>query len=214
MLKSTFPDAELKVIAPLISRWNSNMTLSGEEKTDRVLMFTQSGQNSEALMTYLDWAYSSQLNHTMLELGAYGTQLMYNPVENEYYYLGDYSPDNKPYNGLYTFGLATEMLYTSPSYVEYTNDIMAQNTLKKEVQEYMSGTTCKFPVTVELNDTAKTALAEYTGIVTTASQQYIKGEITIDDYAQYQRNIRNSGLLATLTQEIGVAYLYKIGALD
>ena len=106
------------------------------------------------------------------------------------------------------------MLYTSPSYVEYTNDIMAQNTLKKEVQEYLSGTTCKFPVTVELNDTAKTALAEYTGIVTTASQQYIKGEITIDDYAQYQRNIRNSGLLATLTQEIGVAYLYKIGALD
>lgn len=216
MLTSTFPDAEMKLIEPLITRYNKQSYLSCEDKVDNVLMFTGNGQNSEALMTYLDWAYTTQLNHTMAELGAFGQQILYNPAVNEYEYLGDYTQENKPYDGLYTLGLSTDLLYTPPTHVEYAYiiDIMAKNTLQKDVQTYLRETQHKFYVTVELNDTAKTALDQYTNLMRTGAAQYIKGEIDIDGYMQYERDSRNSGLLATLSQEIGVAYLYKIGVLE
>ena len=214
MLKSTFPDSEMKLITPLVSRWNKKITLSGEEKIDNILMFTANGTNNEALMTFLDWSYASQLNHTMLELGAYGQQLMYNPALSEYNYTGDYSLENKPYDGLFTLGLATDMLYKAPTYVEYTNDIMAINTLQKDVQAYLGDSNYQFSVTVPLNDAAKIALEQYTNIMRTGAEKYITGEISIDEYAQYERDCRNSGLLSTLAQEIGVSYLYEIGVLN
>jgi len=214
-LKSTFPSGEMKLIAPYTSRFNGTHKLSGEEKVDKVLMFTQNGQNSEALMTYLDWAYSNNINYNMLKLGAYGQQLMFDPSVNEYRYLDQSNtPFNKPYDGLYTLGLSTDLLYKQPTHANVSEDIMAINTLQKDIDSFIALSQVEFETTVPLNDAAKTALNEYTQIMRTATELYIKGEITIDDYNAYERQCRNSGLLNTLAQEIGVAYLYKIGELQ
>lgn len=214
MIRSILPNAELKLIAPISTQQSKGSYLSCEEKVDNILMFTQSGQNSEALMTYLDWAYSSQLNHTMTELGAYGEHIMYNPVANQYEYIGTHSVDNKPYNGLYTFALATDLLYTPPVHAEYSTEIIAENTLQKEIHAYLTETQHYFSVTVDINDTAQSALEQYTSIMRQATEQYIKGEINIDEYNAYDRQTRNNGLVDTLAQEIGVAYLYEIGAFE
>lgn len=214
MLRSTFPDGIMQLITPLYTSNHKSFVLSGEEKIDNVLMFTASGQNSQALMTYLDWAYTSQLNHTMTELGAYGSQILYNPALNEYEYMGTYTVDNKPYNGLYTLGLSTDMLYTPPTHKEYSLEIIAENTLQKDIHAYLSQSQYQFSVTVPISETAQSAMIQYQGIMRTATDLYIKGEIDIDQYNAYDRECRNNGLLTTLAQEIGVAYLYEIGVLE
>lgn len=212
-LKSVFPNAEMQLITP-ITRRNNDRYISCEQMVDKVLVFTQSSANSEALMTYLDWAYTSQLNHTILELGSYGEQIMYNPAINQYEYIGGYSVDNIPYDGLYTLGLSTDLIYNKPTHTEYSFDIMAENTLQVDVQNYLTQTEHLFPVFMDLNDTAQVALDQYTSIMRTGAYEYITGNINIDEYAQYERNCRNSGLLNTLAQEIGVEYLYKLGVLE
>ena len=213
-LKSTFPNAELQIVFPLSTRYINKSLLSGEKKVDKVLMFTANSQNTEALLTFLDWSYTSQLNHTMTQLGAYGEQLMYNPAANEYEYINNYSLENKPYDGLYTLGLSTDMLFTLPSYVEYTLDISAINKLNRDAIKVMTETPVNYPISVPLSDTAKQALNEYGQTERTAAELYITGQINIDEYNQYQYQIRNSGLLDILYQEIGIPYMKKIGVLD
>jgi len=165
-------------------------------------------------MVYLDWAYTSQLNHTMTELGAYGEFILYNPALNEYEYVGDYTQENVPYGGLYTLGLSTEMLYTPPTQREYTVDIIAQNTLMNDIHTYLTETESVIGFTIPLTQSAQAALDEYTQIMRSAAEWYIRGEIDIDQYAQYERDTRNSGLAGRLAQEIGVPYLYARGVLD
>jgi len=211
-LRSVFPNAEMKLITPYMWR-DIDHALSCEQMVDKVLVFTQNSTSSEALMTFLDWSYTSQLNHTMVELGAYGEQIMYNPALNEYEYIGNYSLQNIPYDGVYTFGLSTDLIYNKPTYVEYSIDIIAENTLQVDVQNYLIGTDYRFPVFMQLNDIAQTALNDYTMIMRKGAYEYITGSINIDEYAQYERDCRNSGLLNTLAQEIGIEYLYKLGVL-
>ncbi|MEX1377732.1 MAG: hypothetical protein AB1Z23_09730 [Eubacteriales bacterium] len=209
-LKSVFSEAEMLLIPPLTSRFYSSPAFSGEEAVDKVLMITANSQNSEALISYLDWVYTSQLNLNMTKLGAYGQQVMYNPALNEYEYLDGYTQENKPYNGLYTLGLSTDFLYAQPTYVEYTIDIIANNSLQRNFDEYMKQINVRLMPKVNLNKKAEDALNEYTQIMRTGAEKYIKGEIDIDEYNQYERQSRNNGLLDILTQEIGVEYLYKL----
>lgn len=210
LLRSTIPTAEIAILPIPTWKYAKKPRLSGDEKVSEMLMFKGNGQNSEALMTYLDWSYTSQINHTMTELGAYGSQIMYNPALNEFEYINDYSYENKPYNSLYTLGLSTDKLYKSPTHIEYTVDIMARNDLLLSAQSVLGETVTYYDITIDINNVAKQALNEYKQIMREGSEKFIKGEISQQEYIEYEYICIQRGLLDTLHQEIGMAYLYEL----
>lgn len=209
-LKESIPGAELRLITPIktkyMERHPRRERLSGEDKVDRILMFTSQGQNNQALMTYLDWMYSSAANYTMAKLGAFDLQIVYYPESNKFEYLDGYTQTEKPYGGIFTLGLSTDMLYAPPTHVELTQDILAWNDLQTSIHNFLSESDYIYDSGIKVSEAAQYALDEYSRIMRMATEKYIKGEIGVDEYIGYENECINLGLTEILYNEIMTEY--------
>lgn len=120
LCKRQNPDAEFTVLQAMTK--DSSSTSKGFMRNSVATfgaVITKNTKDYKDILSFINWAYSSQENYDLCRYGVLGTHYFLDENGN-YYYPEGYSVENKPYSGILT--LVENQLISNRQYARYTEE--------------------------------------------------------------------------------------------
>lgn len=120
LCKKQNPDAEFTVLQAMTK--DETSTSKGFMRNSVATfgaVITKNTKDYKDILSFINWAYSSQENYDLCRYGVLGTHYFLDENGN-YYYPEGYSVENKPYSGILT--LVENQLISNRAYAHYTEE--------------------------------------------------------------------------------------------